>query len=75
MKTIYQAKEFIRNNYGKRVIVKILGLRNKTDIIEGIISECYKQVFIVNTKLGKKSFTYTDVLVGNIKVTVCGTSK
>ncbi len=70
MRTIYQAKEFIRSNYGKRVIIKVLGLRNKTDIIEGIISECYKNVFIVTTKFGKKSFTYTDVLVGNIRVTV-----
>lgn len=70
MKTIYQAKEFIRTNYGKRVIIKIIGLRNKTDIVEGIISECYKHIFIVSTKYGKKSFTYTDVLVGNIRVTV-----
>ena len=70
MKTIYQAKEFIRSNYGRRVIIKILGLRNKTDIIEGIISECYKHVFIIDTKFGKKSFTYIDVLVGNIRVNI-----
>ena len=70
MKTIYQAKEFIKENYGKRVIVKILGIRNKTDIVEGIISECYEKVFIVLSKFGKKSFTYTDVLIGNIIVKV-----
>ena len=70
MKTIYQAKEFIRSNYGRRVIIKILGLRNKTDIIEGIISECYKHVFIVRTKFCNKSFAYTDVLVGNIRVNI-----
>lgn len=70
MKTIYQAKEFIRSNYGKRVIIKVLGIRNKIDMVEGIISECYSNVFIVLTKFGKKSFTYTDVLVGNIRVNV-----
>lgn len=70
MRTIYQAKEFIRSNYGKEVIIKVLGLRNKTDTITGIISECYKNIFIVTTRLGKKSFTYTDVLVGNIRVSV-----
>lgn len=70
MKTIYQAKEFIRSNYGKRVLIKILGIRNKIDMVEGIISECYSHVFIVRTKFGNKSFTYTDVLVGNIKVNV-----
>lgn len=70
MKTIYQAKEFIKSNYGRRVLVKILGIRNKVDMVEGIISECYSHVFIVRTKFGNKSFTYTDVLVGNIKVDV-----
>ena len=70
MKTIYQAKEFIRSNYGKRVIIRVLGIRNKIEMVEGIISECYQNVFIVLTKFGKKSFTYTDVLVGNIRVNV-----
>ena len=70
MKTIYQAKEFIRSNYGKRIIIKVLGIRNKIEMVEGIISECYQNVFIVLTKFGKKSFTYTDVLVGNIRVNV-----
>ena len=70
MKTIYQAKEFIRSNYGKRVIIKVLGIRNKIEMVEGIISECYQNVFIVLTKFGKKSFTYTDVFVGNIRVNV-----
>lgn len=70
MRTIYQAKEFIRSNYGKRVIIKVLGIRNKIEMVEGIISECYQNVFIVLTKFGKKSFTYTDVLVGNIRVNV-----
>ena len=70
MKTIYQAKEFIKSNYGKRVLVKVLGVRNKIEMVEGIISECYNYVFVVRSKFGNKSFTYTDVLVGNIKVDV-----
>ena len=70
MRTIYQAKEFIRSNYGKKVVIKILGLRNKTDFITGIISECYKNIFVVTTDFGKKSFTYTDVLVGDIGITL-----
>ena len=70
MKTIYQAKDFIKSNYGRRVLVKILGIRNKIDMVEGIISECYSHIFVVRTKFGNKSFTYTDVLVGNIKVSV-----
>ncbi len=70
MKTIYQAKEFIKSNYGRRVLIKVKGIRNKTELIEGIICECYRHVFIVTTKFGNKSFTYTDVLIGTIKVNV-----
>lgn len=68
MRTIYQARDFIRSLYGKEIIIKVMGIRNKTDLLQGIISECYKNVFILNTDKGKKSFTYTDVLVGNIRV-------
>ena len=50
MKTIYQAREFIKSNYGKRVLVKVLGIRNKVDFVEGIISECYSHVFVVKNK-------------------------
>ena len=70
MKTIYQAKEFIKSNFGRRVLIKVYGIRNKVDMIEGIISECYSHVFIVRTKFGNKSFAYTDVLVGNIRISV-----
>ena len=70
MKTIYQAIEYVKSNYGKRVIVKIYGIRNKIDTIEGIITECYSKIFVVKTKFGNKSFTYTDILVGNIKLTL-----
>ncbi len=70
MRTIYEAKEFINENYGKRAIIKVVGIRNKTEMFEGIISECYSNIFILSTKMGKKSFSYSDVLVGNIKVTI-----
>ena len=70
MKTIYQAKEFIKSSFGRRVLIKVYGIRNKIDMIEGIISECYSHVFVVRTKFGNKSFTYTDVLIGNIRVSV-----
>ncbi len=70
MRTIYEAKDLIKANYGKRALVKVIGIRNKNEMFEGIISECYDNVFILNTKFGKKSFSYSDVLVGNIAVKV-----
>lgn len=68
MKTIYQARELIHKIVGRKVEIKVMGLRNKIDVYEGIISEYYNNIFILNTEMGKKSFTYTDVLIGNIKV-------
>ena len=63
MRTIYEARDLIKSNYGKRALVKVIGIRNKNDMFEGIISECYNNVFVLNTKIGKKSFSYSDVLV------------
>jgi len=70
MKTIYEAKELVLNNFGRRAIAKVKGVRNKIELYEGIISECYNNIFIINTKLGKKSFNYSDVLVGNVKLKI-----
>lgn len=68
MRTIYEAKKFIRSNCGKEVLIKVLGIRNKIDYINGRIVECYPNIFIVEHDDVKKSFTYTDVLIGNILV-------
>ena len=68
MKTIYEARNYIRSNKGKEVWVKIRGIRNKNEDIKGIISECYPNIFLVVTKDGNKSFSYSDVLIGNIEV-------
>ena len=63
-------RQKIESNLNKKVIVKAIGIRNKNEMFEGIISECYDNVFVLNTKIGKKSFSYSDVLVGNIVVKV-----
>lgn len=68
MRTIYQARQFIRDSIGKNVIVKVKGIRNKNEFINGKIVECYANIFIVDTGTSKKSFSYTDVLIGNIDV-------
>lgn len=68
MRTIYEAKEFIRKNVGKNVLIEILGIRNKVEYIEGIISECYANVFVVKSKRMNRSYSYSDVLIGNVLV-------
>lgn len=68
MKSINQVKEFIQGNMNKEVIIKVHGLRNKLDIYKGIICESYRNIFILDTSRGKKSFNYSDILIGNIIV-------
>lgn len=68
MRTIYEARSFINENLGKEALIKVLGIRNKIDYIDGKIIECYPNVFIVDSDGMKKSFTYTDVLIGNILI-------
>ena len=70
MRTIYEAKKIVLDNYGKKVKVKVHGIRNKNELIQGIISECYKNVFIITTDKFKRCFTYKDLLLGIIKFVV-----
>ena len=66
MRTIYQAKKLVRDNYGKMVILKVYGLRNKNETIRGIISEIYNNVFIVKSVPFNRCFSYKDLLLGNV---------
>ena len=70
MRTIYEAKRFVLDNYGKCVVIKVYGIRNKNELIKGKVCECYKNVFIVDTDKFKRSFSYKDVLIGTIKFIV-----
>ena len=70
MRTIYEAKRFVLNNYNKQVVIKVFGIRNKNELVKGRISECYKNVFIVDSDNFRRCFSYKDVLLGTIKFIV-----
>ena len=55
-------KEQIKSNLGKKVLVKIYGMRNKVDQIEGIITKVYPNLFMVENNHESKSITYSDVI-------------
>jgi uncharacterized protein Veg len=67
MRTIYEARKFVLDRYKKNVKIKVNGIRNKSEIIKGNISEYYKNIFVVNTDNFKRSFSYKDLLLGIIK--------
>ena len=67
MRTIYEAKKYVLDRYGKNVHIKVNGIRNKSERISGKISEFYKNVFVVSTDNFKRCFSYKDLLLGIIK--------
>jgi len=61
-------KEKIEKNIGKKVVVNVYGLRNKKMFYEGILRSCYSNVFVVDVLGSSKSFTYADVITGEVKL-------
>lgn len=64
--------EKIRNNIascvGKEYLFKVNGARNQTEKFYGIVTDVYKFVFLIKCSNGiTKSFSYSDVLIGNIE--------
>lgn len=55
-------KDEIKKNLGKRVVVKIYGMRNRVDTIEGLITKVYPNLFMVENNNESKSITYADVI-------------
>ena len=55
-------KEQIKNNLGKKVIVKIYGMRNRVDTIEGIITKVYPNLFMVENNRESKSISYSEII-------------
>lgn len=67
MRTIYEAKKFILDRYNKDIVIKVNGIRNKSEIVRGKITEYYKNVFVISTDKFKRCFSYKDLLLGIIK--------
>ena len=66
--------EKIRNDIislkGKRIKFKYNGSRNQIEEFEGIILSCYKYIFIIRVDNLNKSFSYSDILIGNLEYNI-----
>jgi uncharacterized protein Veg len=65
---IEKIKEKINNLKNKKISFKVNGSRNQIEEFEGIITETYNYIFIVETENMKKSFSYSDILINNIEI-------
>jgi uncharacterized protein Veg len=71
-KNIKDIKQMVRECSAQRVAVKVNLGRNKSISYSGILSGIYPALFTVKPDdedfLGKTSYSYSDVLCGNVKI-------
>ena len=61
-------KDEIINLLDKEVIIKVSGSRNKKSMFKGILNNVYSNIFTVLIDGNVKSFTYSDVAIGDVKI-------
>ncbi|MBR2023285.1 MAG: Veg family protein [Clostridia bacterium] len=71
-KSIYDVKQMIKTCSDSRVAVKVNLGRNKSICYLGTLSGVYPSLFTVSPDdkhfLGKTTYSYADVLCGNVKI-------
>ena len=71
-KNIKDVKQMVRDCSAQRVAVRVNLGRNKSVSYSGILSGIYPALFTVKPDeegfLGKTSYSYSDVLCGNVKI-------
>lgn len=61
-------KSQIESNINKKVLVSVYGLRNRVDRYEGTLYKVYPNIFTILIRGEEKSFTYRDVITGEVKL-------
>ena len=64
----FEIKEQIKNNLNRNVIIKVYGMRNKISTYKGKIKAIYPNIFTILTDDCEKSFSYADLITGDIKI-------
>ncbi len=66
--TLQQIKENLLELKGKPVNVISNRGRNKIEQYDGLVDNIYPAVFTIKLKEGLKTYSYSDILCGNVKV-------
>ena len=72
-----RVRNTVVKNVGKRVKIKANKGRNKVDIAEGVISEIYSSIFLIQLDgeipdtVKTMAFSYTDVLTKEVELVLC----
>lgn len=65
---INTVKEEISKKLNRNAIVSVYGLRNRVTRFEGKIYKIYPNIFTILVNGEEKSFTYRDVITGEVKI-------
>ncbi|MCI8671663.1 MAG: hypothetical protein HFI36_06515 [Bacilli bacterium] len=61
-------KEEVEKHLNKNVEIKAYGMRNKVNYYSGTITAIYPNIFTIKSPNYEKSFSYADIITGDIKV-------
>ncbi len=61
-------KEEVASLINKEVMINVTGSRNKNQMYKGVINNVYSNIFTVLIEGTNKSFTYSDVAIGDVKI-------
>ena len=61
-------KEEISLLINKEIMINISGSRNKKQMYRGVINNAYSNIFTVLIEGVNRSFTYSDVAIGDVKI-------
>ena len=63
-----EIKREISNLIDKEILINVSGSRNKKSMYKGVVNAVYSNVFTVLIDGICKSFTYSDVAIGDVKI-------
>lgn len=66
--TLFEVKKKLGQHLGKKVSIKYNLGRNKYEHYQVKIKELYDNIFLVESDLGIKSFSYSDVVTKTIRI-------
>lgn len=65
---IEKVKEELTRRINEEVEIKVYGMRGKTNDYKGKIHAIYPNIFTIIDNNTEKSFTYRDIITGDIKI-------
>ncbi|MDY3948039.1 MAG: Veg family protein [Bacilli bacterium] len=61
-------KEEIESLVNKQIMIKVSGSRSRNQMFKGVVNQVYPNIFTVIVEGNNMSFTYADVVIGDVKI-------